>query len=130
VLVSEGEGRWIEYAGGYTDMLSQRGFGLAPNVKVKPPEKKPAAETAPRAETKRRMSFKEKHALENLPATIEKLRATAAKLHAILDDHELYARDPKRFNDATALLAKTESELAAAEDQWLELELLREEIGG
>ena len=36
VLVSEGEGRWIEYAGGYTDMLSQRGFGLSPTVKTKP----------------------------------------------------------------------------------------------
>ena len=36
---------------------------------------------------------------------------------------------PKRFNDASALLAKTEAELAAAEDQWLELEMLREEIG-
>jgi ATP-binding cassette subfamily F protein uup len=61
---------------------------------------------------------------------MEKLRATAQKLHAILDDRELYARDPKRFNDATALLARTEAELAAAEDQWLELEILREEING
>ena len=61
---------------------------------------------------------------------MEKLRATAAKLHDILDDHELYARDPKRFSDATALLTRTEAELAAAEEQWLELEILREEIGG
>ncbi len=133
VLVSEGEARWIEYAGGYTDMLSQRGFGLSPTAKAKPAEKKPSAEAppaAPRPEAKRRLSFKERHALENLPATIAKLRATAAKLHEILDDHELYARDPKRFNDATALLARTDAELASAEDQWLELEILREEIGG
>jgi ATP-binding cassette subfamily F protein uup len=132
VLVSEGEGRWIEYAGGYTDMLSQRGFGLSPSVKVKPAEKKPAAKKVEKSDErpeKRRLSFKEKHALETLPATMEKLRATAAKLHAILDDHELYARDPKRFGDASALLAKTEAELASAEDQWLELEILREEIG-
>jgi ATP-binding cassette subfamily F protein uup len=61
---------------------------------------------------------------------MEKLRATAGKLHEILDDHELYARDPQRFADASALLAKTEAELGAAEDQWLELEILREEIGG
>src|SRR5690606_34218928 len=27
VLVAEGEGRWIEYAGGYSDMLAQRGRG-------------------------------------------------------------------------------------------------------
>ncbi len=132
VLVSEGEGRWIEYAGGYTDMLAQRGFGLSPSAKPsRPVEKKPAdAPQAPRAEAKRRLSFKEKHALENLPGNIEKLRATAKKLHDILDDHELYARDAQQFADASALLAKTEAELAAAEDQWLELEILREEIGG
>ena len=131
VLVSEGEGRWIEYAGGYSDMVAQRGEGLSAAVKVKTPEKKTEkAAPALKAEAKRRLSFKEKHALENLPSTMEKLRATSAKLHAILDDHGLYERDPKRFGDATALLAKAEAELAAAEDQWLELEILREEIGG
>ena len=60
-------------------------------------EKKPARVEAPRAETKRRLSFMEKHALETLPDKMEKLRATAAKLHGILDDHELYARDPEAF---------------------------------
>ena len=28
-MVPEGEGRWVEYAGGYTDMLAQRGADLA-----------------------------------------------------------------------------------------------------
>ena len=28
VLVSEGDGRWVEYAGGYSDMVSQRGVGV------------------------------------------------------------------------------------------------------
>jgi ATP-binding cassette subfamily F protein uup len=131
VLVCEGEGKWLEYAGGYSDMVAQRGFGLAPSTKAKAPDKKQErAEPAPRAEARRRLSFKEKHALETLPAKMEQLRAAAAKLHAILDDHGLYARDPKRFNDATTLLTKTEADLAAAEDQWLELEILREEIGG
>ena len=133
VLVCEGGGKWIEYAGGYSDMVAQRGFGLSDAVKTQAPagKAKPAEKKPERAvDTRRRLSFKEKHALETLPATMEKLRATAAKLHDILDDHELYARDPKRFSDATALLTRTEAELAAAEEQWLELEILREEIGG
>ena len=29
VIVPEGDGRWAEYAGGYTDMLAQRGADLA-----------------------------------------------------------------------------------------------------
>jgi ATP-binding cassette subfamily F protein uup len=28
VIVAEGDGRWIEYAGGYSDMLAQRGRGV------------------------------------------------------------------------------------------------------
>ncbi len=130
VVAAEGDGRWIEYAGGYSDMVAQRGHGLAAAAKPRTPEKKAERVEGPRAETRRRLTFMEKHALETLPEKMEKLRATAAKLHDILADHELYARDPKRFNDATALLAKTEAELAAAEDQWLELEILREELGG
>ena len=29
VIVGEGDGRWVEYAGGYSDMVAQRGYGLA-----------------------------------------------------------------------------------------------------
>ncbi len=38
VIVPEGGGRWVEYAGGYTDMLAQRGADLAgrPEAKSKP----------------------------------------------------------------------------------------------
>jgi NAD(P)-dependent dehydrogenase (short-subunit alcohol dehydrogenase family) len=33
VIVSEGEGQWLEYAGGYSDMVAQRGYGvLAPGA--------------------------------------------------------------------------------------------------
>src|SRR5207302_3646209 len=32
VIASEGNGRWVEYAGGYSDMLAQRGAGLAAPV--------------------------------------------------------------------------------------------------
>ena len=35
VIVSEGAGRWVEYAGGYSDMIAQRGFGLAGPVAVR-----------------------------------------------------------------------------------------------
>jgi ABC transport system ATP-binding/permease protein len=131
VLVSEGEGRWVEYAGGYTDMVAQRGAGVgarsAPErVAAKP--KAPAAAKEPKV--KRKLSFKEKHALETLPKRIEELQATAAKFKSVLADVDLYARDPARFSKLSEGLAKTETDLAAAEDEWLELEMLREEIEG
>ncbi len=43
VLVPEGDGRWAEYAGGYTDMLAQRGRDLA-DVKTQAKPKASAGE--------------------------------------------------------------------------------------
>jgi hypothetical protein len=40
----------------------------------------------------------------------------------------LYARDPARFGATTGALAVARDELAVAEEQWLTLEMLREEI--
>ncbi|WP_026608432.1 ABC-F family ATP-binding cassette domain-containing protein [Methylocapsa acidiphila] len=135
VVMSEGSGRWMEYAGGYSDMVAQRGAGVsaAPIANVSRGEK-PKAEAPARAEkkppAKPRLSFKEKHALETLPKRMEELRATMAKLQAALDDPGLYARDPAKFSAASAAFAKAEAELQAAEEEWLELEIRREEIGG
>ena len=80
VIVPEGDGRWIEYAGGYTDMLAQRGADLKREAaKAAVEEKKEARAAAPSAASKRRLNFNEKHALETLPKTIAKLQAEIAK---------------------------------------------------
>ena len=47
-----------------------------------------------------------------------------------LDDPGLYARDPKKFSEVSTRLAAAQAKLAEVEDKWLELELLRAEIGG
>ena len=38
VIVSEGNGRWLEYAGGYSDMVAQRGYGLSGPAAAPPPK--------------------------------------------------------------------------------------------
>ncbi|WP_449410739.1 ATP-binding cassette domain-containing protein [Methylobacterium komagatae] len=130
VLVSEGEGRWVEYAGGYSDMLTQRGKGVeARAVAGKKPDKAEKAEPRERAAPpagKAKLGFKDQHELKTLPDRIAKLEAAITQLKGILDDSGLYARDPARFEKASTMLAQAETELAAAEDRWLELEMLRE----
>ncbi|AUC97603.1 elongation factor 3 [Bradyrhizobium sp. SK17] len=131
VIVPEGQGRWIEYAGGYSDMLAQRGADVKRETiktEVVAEEKKEARAAVPAAAPKRRLNFNEKHALETLPKTIDKLHAEIARQQKLLDDPDLYARDRKKFDAASAAIAKAQQELAAAEDRWLELEVLREEI--
>src|SRR5262244_1402579 len=97
VIAPEGNGRWIEYAGGYSDMLAQRGADLSREPrKGEPPKASREAPATVRDEppaTKCRMSFRDKHALETLPKTIATLQAEANALQAKLDDPQFYARD-------------------------------------
>jgi len=128
-LASEGDGRWIAYAGGYSDMIAQRG-GETPEpakpTKPKAPEKKAVAPAAPKA-SRPGLTFKEKHTLEKLPARLDALQAEIDRQKAVLADAGLYARDPRRFETAAAALRKAEEARAAAEEEWLALELKREE---
>jgi len=132
VIAPEGDGKWIEYAGGYSDMLAQRGADLQEKaIKAAATETSKAAKSAapaPVTAAKRRLSFNEKHALETLPKTMAKLQAEITKQQKLLDDPELYAKDRKKFDTASAAIAKAHAELDAAEEKWLELEMLREEI--
>jgi ATP-binding cassette subfamily F protein uup len=130
VIVPEGNGRWVEYAGGYSDMLLQRGDDIRREaVKAAPVEEKKEARAAvTTAAPKRRLNFNEKHALETLPKTIAKLQAEIAKQQRLLDDPDLYRKDRGKFDEASAAIAKAQTALAVAEDRWLELEVLREEI--
>ena len=134
VIVPEGDGRWVEYAGGYADMLAQRGADLA-RMSTKPkaaPTERPSppllAAASNENRVKRKLSFHEKHALETLPATIAALEVDIRRLKARLDDPTLYGRDPKAFTEASTALATALSELAAAEEKWLALEIQRQEI--
>jgi ATP-binding cassette subfamily F protein uup len=135
VIVPEGDGRWNEYAGGYSDMLAQRGSDIARKTGAKNGAKPikdalstPAPASAPRQ--KRKLSFNEKYALDNLPKQMAKLETDIRSLQDKLDDPGFYARDRKAFDAASTALAAAQAELHAAEEKWLELEMLREEIEG
>ncbi|MGI9413697.1 MAG: ATP-binding cassette domain-containing protein [Hyphomicrobiales bacterium] len=121
--------RWVEYAGGYSDMAAQRS-GAAPQApEADAMARKPKSAPAPaQAKQKRKLSFNEKHALETLPQAIADLEAEAARLQEALADPELYARDPDRFSSTATALEAARQKLAQAEDRWLELEMLKQEL--
>ena len=133
VIVPEGNGRWGTYLGGYSDMLAQRDNVAETGGAAKPkPAAKPASE--PRAEKSRtersgkpRLSFRQKHDLEALPKEIAAHQAEVDKLHRKLEAPDFYTRDPKAFSETSQALATKQAELAALEEKWLELEILREE---
>jgi ATP-binding cassette subfamily F protein uup len=137
VINAEGGGRWIEYAGGYSDMVAQRGGGVTALDKGNAPDAvrrrggaQPALAPTTGAPAQKKMSFKDKHALETLPDRIAKLEADIARHTATMADATLYARDPAAFQHASQGLSAAQAELSAAEERWLELEALREQVEG
>ena len=129
VIAFEGEGRWIEYAGGYSDMVAQRGHGvgiLAQDKPASPSAARPAPQARRGQEPRKRLSPTEQHALKTSPARIASLNEAIRRLEHRLADPDFYASDRTGFTAAGAELAKAQGELAAVEEEWLRLELLRE----
>ena len=55
--------------------------------------------------------------------------AEIAKIEAILADPNLFSSDPDKFNKAIEDLDSVKTKLEACEEEWLELEMLKEEAG-
>jgi ATP-binding cassette subfamily F protein uup len=131
-IAFEGNAKWTEYAGGYSDMVAQRGYGVgalrAAAAKARPAPKPVAAPAA--SKSRRRLTFADQHALKTSPVRIEALSTEIHRLEAALSDPDFYRRDPAAFAAAGKALETARVELAATEEEWLRLELLREEIEG
>ncbi len=128
------DGRWIEYAGGYSDMLAQRKGAIDERRKAeKAAERAKPQEAAASAETakgKGKLSYKQKFALENLPKEMAKAEAEIAKREERMADPSLFSKDPTTFNRLAAEMEKFRDSLTKMEEEWLELEMLREELEG
>ncbi|MBL4628366.1 MAG: ABC transporter ATP-binding protein, partial [Roseicyclus sp.] len=112
----------VVYAGGWTDMLAQRGARAAEDVaKAKAKSVKNAAQSVDNA-LKPALSFTEKHRLEELPSVIRRLESEIAKLLDLLSDPAIYTTQAVKAQKAADALAERQSRLEAAELEWLTLE--------
>ena len=140
VLLCHGEGQWVHYAGGYSQAktayeasLSEAAGLLKQKTSVSQSQEGAvvsADEAAPRKPRSQRLSYKDKYALETLPGEMEALEGEIAALQARLDDPALFEKDPDVFHRTTERLTAALQELEAAQDQWLALEIKREEMEG
>ncbi|MEO7054210.1 MAG: ATP-binding cassette domain-containing protein [Rhizomicrobium sp.] len=128
IVMSEGDGRFSVYAGGYSDMVAQRGQGVTkPVAKGEDGKAAPAKTRLPR-ETVAKLSFSDQHALKTLPGQIETQNKQIAALQAELSNPKLYASDAARFTKLSAQLAEIEASRDANEELWLALEMKREAL--
>jgi ABC transport system ATP-binding/permease protein len=125
MVMAEGAGRFAVYAGGYSDMVAQRGEGV-----VKTPAKagRKEAKSRPTRDSAVKLSFSDQHALNTLPARIEKLNRDIAALQKELSDPALYGGDPKKFAQLSAQLAERAGARDTDEELWLALEMKREAL--
>lgn len=118
-VAMEGEGRVMAYPGGWSDYARQRGADAA-----EMPTKQKASATILRKEVKKAegLTFAERHRLAGLPEVIARLEAEIARLAQLLEDDQLYQREPVKFRKASEAMAERQGALAAAEEEWLALE--------
>jgi ATP-binding cassette subfamily F protein uup len=129
VIAFEGDGHWVEYAGGYSDIAAQQSGDGAEEMKAKGRAGKSSLASLSR-KSKAKLSFKETHALKSLPEVMARLQGEIDGYQHTLADADLYARDRQAFDDAAAALATKAQDFAAMEEEWLALEIKREEIEG
>ena len=120
-LSFDGQGRITVYAGGFSDMMAQRGGGPAAPEAPQRPAAKGEKSVKPASRTVTGLSFVERKRLETLPAEIDRLTAEIAKLEQLLADPQLYSREPVKFAKATEMLTQRQAALSAAEEDWLSL---------
>lgn len=132
IIASDGDGDWVEYVGGYSDMVAQRDGAKAGGGKRDKAGRKPKdiAGKLRKSASKGKLSFKHKFALENLPKKMDELSGEIERLNKALTKEGLFEKQPEKFNQLATKLAETETKHAKCEDEWLELELLREELEG
>ena len=127
VIAVEGDGDVYEYTGGYTDYLAQRLTRNDPTAITKVA----AASLPPKVamgKTVTKLSYKDARELEKLPALLEKLSDEIAQLDSRLADSALFTRDRKAFEATVARADAARLELEKAEERWLELESMRDEL--
>jgi ATP-binding cassette subfamily F protein uup len=127
-LVLQGEGRVVEYVGGYSDWLRQR-----PTANSEPAQRSARSEpkkavAAPSRKSK--LSYKDARELDTLPGRIEELERRVEVLAERLNDPGLY-RDlgnTEAIRRANEELAAAQAELERCFERWEALEAERAEL--
>jgi ATP-binding cassette subfamily F protein uup len=135
-IASEGDGKWMDYVGGFADWERQRKARkprpAIDQVKAaietttpstsKPSSASPTANSVSARQRPNKLAPWETKELQELPAFIQSLEAEQESLVAQLGDSTLYKNDPGKFSTIQEKLAQIESELAKKFERWEALE--------
>jgi len=124
VIAFEGDGKLIEYAGGYEDWVRVKKYQASAATAKSPVSTPPRGAVAPAEKSKAisKLSHKEARELEELPKRIEVLEREQIDIAAHLADGTLYRSDTKRAKQLQARSEEIGAEVLVAMQRWEELE--------
>jgi len=122
-IVFDGDGRLVEYVGGYDDWLRQRSLS-SPGGTEKAKKKEKLEKARPQRECMRTLTFREKKEIETLPALIESMEAERAGLYETLADPDFYRHDGSRIPAVKARMVELDKDIPAAYERWELLEAI------
>jgi ATP-binding cassette subfamily F protein uup len=116
-IAYEGDAKWREYVGGYSDWVRQRSAASAPQE-----AKRKATAPSRRKSPATKLSFNETRELEALPAAIEALEHEQAQITRELGRAGLYRDQPERVKALQDRYTAIENELMHKLARWEALE--------
>ncbi len=129
VIYMPGDGSVTEHAGSYSDLLAKlqekqmQGQPVKKQSQIKVKEVK-----TPQIKKAARLSYNQQRLLEVLPVEIAELEKQKTETETMLTDSNLYTDNPERFHQLTTDLQKVISAIEEKENQWLEIQMLKEEL--
>ena len=126
VIYLKGDGTVYEHAGSYSELLEK-----LPGHEIKPVSKVNAKKTTPQSTTSakpKKLSYNQQRLLEVLPAEISAIEQEISQVEQELSNADLYTSDPKRFDELSRKLPELQNVKDGKENQWLELQMLAEEL--
>ena len=121
-FVFEGDGRIQEYVGGYDDWVRQRAAAMPPAPPARRQTRAGGASESSAVATKKKLSYKERRELADLPARIEVLEAEQSELNATVSHPEFYRESAEAIARTLARIAELQRLLDGVYARWDELD--------
>ena len=127
IIYMKGDGSVVEHIGSYSEVLAK----ISPDAekeKTTTKNKSCPKNDKPKMINTRKLTYNQQRLLQVLPAQIEEIEKKIAEVTENLADTNLYQNDKERFFALSDELKELENQKSEAENQWLEISLLAEEI--
>ena len=129
LLVFENDHSILQHSGNFSEYYNKYGFSKLTNLKFNKKNKDSKKSNLPKnVSSKVKLSFKEAYNLKELPITIKNLEAQLSKSELLLSEKDLYKEDKEMFDKTINEISNIKEELSLAENEWLKLQILYEEI--